>query len=960
MSSATSTIPKTSTDASAKKQLFLNLFTAAIIALVVLGCFYKTVFQGAPISRVYQLGQRDTLFGKYFTPQREGYDASVYQYFVPSHVFLTEQLRKGVIPLWNPLAGCGAPYLADVETAVFWPLRLSTIFLPPLRAWNLLLVMNILNFALGTFLLAKALQLRRFAVIYASLTCAFCPYLVFQSELIGSSASMIPLVMASFVYLQSSRTFIRTVLAGLACAVMILSGHPEPSFFGIVCASMLYLALTLFDKDSGEAVWKSMLKGFMQIGFVGCFAFGFCAFMLLPFLELLRNSDCYKLGLTDHRPGVPLNSILVNLIHPAYSNSSPYLGILCIPFILISAWQGIRNNRFVQALLACAVVSIALMSQLGPLDWLMNLKGFSWFVPKYSWPALLVMLSLLSAYGFQFLVTDIQKNWRPYAIAAVVVSLITLLSLGAIRVYPSLLECIRQDEAFEHMQVISKFWTRDLILLTVFGVIVTASRLLKQLQAAFIVLAVGVITVLSIAPVTRTASPITGPFNYDLIAPIDFLTQPENQDSRIVSMGRHVFCPSSNYCYGINNIIPVNVYHPSRFQQFLINCGVTPEGVNQFFDGRLSPIINTAALKYIVTPNPVLSKSDKLPEAQALTQAQSVKWGEGGLMLTGGALALSSSNREILGSLQFTVSEESARDLAWQAVVTDASGKNILWLGDTERFLYQFAKKSESESLQLTKDLAIPIPHTDGQSQIKIAIKVFDWKNMSYIPVTSKNVSGDQLVIAEADLTKQTLNSDLITSSTDTAERKFKLKTETDKHVRVYENTAAMPHAFLSRNCVLAKDQAEASTMLEKYAADENAPVILEPASGSDLPALQQTLDKLDKSKQNSTSDKVEFHRDNCNNISIKVTCESTAVLVLCENFYPGWQASLDDGKTVSKLNINHANYLFQSVALQPGSYTVRFKFEPAGFTLGLQLAALTALIALLYPAFVLFRTRRK
>ena len=964
MSTATSpSLTTTAEAATRKKQLLLNLLSAAIVALLVLGAFYKTVFQGAPISRVYQLGQRDTLFSKYDTAKREGFDASVYQYFVPSHVFLGEQLRKGVVPLWNPLAGCGAPFLADVETAVFWPLRLCTLSLEPLRAWNLLIVANVLSFGLGTFLLAKLLELRRFAVIYAALICAFCPYLIFQSELIGSSASLIPLVMASFVYLQRAATFARTAMAGLACAVMILSGHPEPSFFGIVCASMLYLALSAFDRSSTAPLYLRLLRGLLQIAFIGCFAFGFCAFMLLPFLELLRHSDCYKLGLTGHRPGVPLNSILINLFHPAYANSSPYLGILCIPFALIAVWQGIRNDRNVQALTSCALISIALMSQLGPLDWLMNLKGFSWFVPKYCWPALLVMLSLLSACGFQYLVSSIQKSWRTVAIVTIAASLLTLVGLGAIRAYPELLHCIRQDEAFEQMQVINKFWTRDLILLTVFALLATLSPLLKKLQGAFLVLAVTVISVLSIAPVARIASPITGDLNYDLVEPIAFLKE---QKARMVSMGRHVFCPSSNYCYGLNNIVPVNVYHPSRFQQFLIGCGVTPEGVNQFFDGRLSRLINPAALKYVVTPQPVLSDDDNLPAAAALSTKEEIGWGEDReLLLKGAALRLDPENRELRGQLQFLVAANRARDIAWQPVLLDATAKNILWLGDTERLIYQFENISNStETIDVKKDLAVPLPKDSGV--VIVGLKVFDWKNMAYLPRSSaapgkgpNSTALQELVLGQAEISAKAVRSNIVTDCRiDTAKHVFKLQEETPTRIRVYENSKALPQAFLSRNCKIATNDKEAFALLMKPDFDSSF-LVLDPSpeSGIDKATLQANTDGLDSTLKGK--DLVEFNRDDCNNITVKVQAAAPAILLLSENYYPGWQASIEQGKKISSVPIMHANYLFQAVKVPAGSSTIRFKFEPAGFKLGLALAIITALICLFYPAYRDFRKQK-
>ncbi|MBX9688965.1 MAG: hypothetical protein K2X27_19815, partial [Candidatus Obscuribacterales bacterium] len=807
--SASSELTKNSEKSS--KQLLLNFLSAAIIVAVILGAFGKTVFKGAPISRVYQLGQRDTLYSKYFTPTREGFDASVYQYFVPSHEFLCRQLLNGQIPLWNPLAGCGAPFLADVETAVAWPLRLMLLGLEPMRSWNLLIVANILNFGLGSFLLAQTLKLRRFAAIFASLLTAFCPFLIFQSELIGSSSSMIPLVMAAFVNAHEKRSYLRRILAGLACAVMIFSGHPEPSFFGIVSSSMLYLCLSVFGDQKEEPAWKRLGLGLWDIAIIGISAFCFSSFMLLPFLELLKNSDCYKLGLEGHRFGVPLNSILINLIHPAYNNSSPFLGILCVPLLLSSVALDFKNNKYARSLLICSAVSIALMSQLGPIDWLMNASAFSWFVPKYCWPSLLIMLSMISAFGLQSLLTLAQKDWRKASMIAISSSLFAVAVLAYIRIFPGSLDCIRQDEAFDHMQVISKFFTRDLILLSVFATAICLSRFFSKAQGIACLLVASICTILSLAPTVKQASPVQANFKYEAVEPIPFL---EKEQARILTMGRHVFCPSSNFCFGINNLVPVNVYHPSRFQRFLISCGVTAEGVNQFFDGRLSSAIDAAAVRYIVTPQPVLSKNDKMPEAKAL-KTEDPGWGttSQGLCLKAAALRFYPENREVNGTLVFSADSQRAKELAIQSLLTDSRG-NILWMSDLDRLVYLYSNQKPGIQ-SFSKDITIPVP--ESRESLNIELQVFDWKTSGYLDHNKTTGQKKTVTVAKCKPDSKSLDSELIRDcGVDDSKRRFKLRKETASHIRVYENTDALPAAYLSHDFQKAGSETEAFESVSK------------------------------------------------------------------------------------------------------------------------------------------------
>ncbi len=952
-----------------KKQFWLNLFTALIIAATVLICFAQTVFQNRPISRVYQLGQRDTLYAKYWSPNREGYDASVYQYFVPNHHFLTGELRRGVLPLWNPLAGCGAPFFADVETAVSWPFRLLMLPLPPLKSWNLLIVANLLIFAIGSFLLSKALRLRRFAVIYASLLAAFCPYLVFQSELIGSSSSMIPLVMASFVKAHESPSIIWKILAGLACALMIVSGHPEPSFFGILCASMLYIYLVLFfeskDSISIPALLKRLAAGFGNIALIGLFAFGFSAFLLLPFFELLTHSDCYKAALSGHRNGVPLASIIINLFHPAYANSSPFLGVLLLPLVLFAFFTGAKQKQEALALACTALSAIAVMSQIGPLDLLMNSRAFSWFVPKYCWPSLLILLCQLSAFGFESLIALVQKHWRKAAIIAVVGSLITVLSLLAIRVFPDLLICERQDEAFEQMKVFTKFWTRDIIFLSIFGIAISASKLAGKAQAATVALTVAVLTVLSLAPITKIASPPSPALKYDSPAPIPFL---QNQNARILTMGRHVFCPSSNFCYGINNLVPVNVYHPQRLQRFLIECGITPEGVNQFFDGRLSKLIDLAAVKYIVTPAAIMSQNEALPECLPLKSPDLPQWGEKrDLVLEAGSLILRSKNKEILGKLQFKAKSSRASKLALQLALIDEKN-NVLWMSDIENLQNQFktgtrtsvSQEAAAEYLKVEKDIAVPLTN-EANKNLRICLQIFDWQNAAYLKCWVGPGYSEKLELAQCNLISESTSlaslksAFLAQTSTTDASTRFVLKSETPSHIRVYENSSALAPACLRNKFEPAVDGESALETLKSEKFDPHNSMVLETG---DL--TKQALVDLDEAiKKEANQKELTFERPDSNTIKIQLNTDAASLLLLQENYYPGWQAKIIHNGQEERLSIMRANYLFQAVKIPAGESTVIFEFKPTSFFYGL-LIALIATIASLGTIFYLRNKKNK
>jgi uncharacterized membrane protein YfhO len=62
------------------------------------------------------------------------------------------------------------------------------------------------------------------------------------------------------------------------------------------------------------------------------------------------------------------------------------------------------------------------------------------------------------------------------------------------------------------------------------------------------------------------------------------------------------------------------------------------------------------------------------------------------------------------------------------------------------------------------------------------------------------------------------------------------------------------------------------------------------------------------------------------------------SLLVLCDTYYPEWQARLDGRRG----RIMPADQVFRSLALGPGRHTVLFTLEPRSFRLGLVISLAT------------------
>ncbi|MBY0358821.1 MAG: hypothetical protein K2W82_12525 [Candidatus Obscuribacterales bacterium] len=912
--------------AKSKAKVLSELCFILLIGAFTLIAFQKTVFQGQPISRLNQIAQRDSLFAKYFFPIREAYDQSTYQQHFPNYVFAARELKKGHLPIWNPLSGCGVPQLADYQASVFGPIRTAFLFLAPdlsfTKAWNLLLVFQL--FILGTsfYVLARVCALRPYASVFAALTYAFCPLTLGMLDLTINCNCFTPLIMAAFIHAAYRQTLISKTWAAIACALVILSGHPEPPLFVIAFSSLLYAWLSY----TGP---KSIFKSLFGIAFVGLLSFCLTAFMLLPFLEFLRNSDCYKAGLEGLHSNISWNSIILNLVHPAYGNFSPFLGIVSAFFIPLAVLSAIKTNRLLQGLCLCLAIAALIMIQPGPLATLFSWKALSWFAPKYCWYTLLMFAALIAAFGFEEFVESRHKTGKSRIILLTISALLPAGLLIAAKLIPGLRTANPIDEVYTQLAIEPKVFTRDLILL---GILFTAGLTAPKFgrfRTYILIAAVALISTFSLAPLAKKACPVQSVVEYDQIEPIPFLQQ---KQERVITMGRHVLCPNSNMVYGIADLVPANVFHPKRFQPFMVACGVTAEGVNQFFDSDLSPTIDLASIKYVLSPLPVLKKNESHGVLKSLPENGQYDFGQKDkVRLKAASLRYFPENGEVLGKALWQLNPQIAKDLAWQSVLLDERN-NVIWFSDLERFEYMFSRnKTSTNQADFERRFCALVPtQLQKKEKLLLGVQLFDWRTNSVIktdsPIALQNGTLIPLAMFSPDGKISNQNKSVDFALGKNEERQFKLVLETDKRIRLYENKAALPQAYVVHKAIKAKNDKEALQLIQAENFNPRQEVVLEDA------VVQYDLGQVD------SKDKITYYRPDPCTIIIDSNLASPGYLILTDTFYPGWYASEIISDQDMPLPILHANYLFRAVALPAGFSSVTFSFQPPSWTMGLYL----------------------
>ncbi len=279
------------------------------------------------------------------------------------------RLHAGQLPLWNPYTFAGHPFLADIQSAIFYPLRLLTMLLTAgsgfsYHALQLEAMLHLPLTAIFTYLLARRLSRSRPGALVAAATFTFSGYL-----------TSYPLLQLAVIEVQAWLPLILLLLevaaeraagdewdsaarwaggAGLVLGVSFLAGHPQSSMLVLYGALAFALYRTWPGLASGRAAeagtkrllgrWARPLGLLVLFAITGC---GLAAVQLLPSWQFMALSTRAGIGFDEAGRGFTSYDLL-QVILPAVGVPFPamYVGLLPIGLaalaLLKSGWGRLR------------------------------------------------------------------------------------------------------------------------------------------------------------------------------------------------------------------------------------------------------------------------------------------------------------------------------------------------------------------------------------------------------------------------------------------------------------------------------------------------------------------------------------------------------------------------------------------------------------------------------------------
>lgn len=329
------------------------------------------------------------------------YDA-VAQYWV-FRQFATEEIRAGRLPLWNPYQFCGAPFIANNLSAVYYPPNLMCLLFGVDRSVGLIAAFHLLLAAVFTCAFLRTLGYGAPAATFGGLVYAFSTWQISWLELAPfiAASCWLPAALLLLYRLRRRPVAVDTALLMGVLALVLLAGHAQIALYTLLTSGAFAVYLAVHRRCEKNVRWRFM--GSIIAAFLGaaCIA----APQSLPTAELMAGSHrtggaSYE-GYAAYAAYAAHPSALVTLFMPDFygnpsTGTAPYIGfskggmyfnyaegamyVGLLPLILVLLGTQAALHRRPEARFAVGLASAALLIAIGtPLAAVLyfGIPGFS-------------------------------------------------------------------------------------------------------------------------------------------------------------------------------------------------------------------------------------------------------------------------------------------------------------------------------------------------------------------------------------------------------------------------------------------------------------------------------------------------------------------------------------------------------------------------------------------------------
>ena len=296
--------------------------------------------------------------------------------FYPFRAIASRSIHEGTLPLWNPYFQAGAPFQADSQSSLFYPLNFFYYVLPLPIAWTVCLVVRMFLAGVFTTLFVRSIGGTRAGAVFSGITFASCGFITaWQGQPLGDAAIWLPLIGYAVHRLHTDHSKVSVSLLAFSFAMPVLAGHPETAAHLTLAGASMALAWCVVSvPHRGRYSSAAFLLSFALAGIL---ALGLASIQVIPTLEWLRQMDE---ALQFNWPGLPWRQALAwvsrDVIRGPNSagvwipEGAAYIGMIGLLAASLAPFH--KARRFAALLTAMTVLSAGIAYGIEPLRWLVS------------------------------------------------------------------------------------------------------------------------------------------------------------------------------------------------------------------------------------------------------------------------------------------------------------------------------------------------------------------------------------------------------------------------------------------------------------------------------------------------------------------------------------------------------------------------------------------------------------
>jgi hypothetical protein len=838
----------------------------------------------------------------------------LFAYFYPYRDYASEALRAGRLPLWNPYLFMGAPFLANSQVAVLYPLHWPLLWLsaPKQIAWSI--VAHLWIAGLGTYLFAKrAVGLRPLPAFVASVVFALGGFLSAQVEHVNqlNASAWLPWLLLAVHGSVTSMRWRRYILAGSAVVgLTLLAGHTQAAYI-VFCAAGVY-ALARSLPHLMNRHWPRALGGLGSLVAMVLGGGSLAAAQLLPTLELSRLSvrsgglPYNEAGSFSLKPWLIFKALLPPLLwDPPFSEYIAYVGLLGVGLAIVGVWVILRGKRPGAEAIVLAVLGVFLaFGAYNPAYYVLYklVPGFDLFRAPARWLLLFSFAAaLLAGIGLEAL----RRLGRGRQ---------ALLWAGAV--------ANRPGAPVMPPRRGTTLWQSGLALLLVLELFVAGRHLAYNhptAPAAF--------DSMRSAPAHLLADASEEPFRFLSMSDTGYdpgdladlqalygtqLPESARYDLVVATKMKEVLAFNLPLLFRLHSVdgydgglLPIKDYVALE-RLFLADDEIWPDGRLRQQLGEIPPsrLISLLNVKYVITDKTQDAWIDGIYyDLQHTTSLGAVRLGD-----------LPGFESTHLGVVSYLTGAADLLDGTPVARIT-VSGTDgvdttvLLRAGD------HTAEGAYEERAVAHRRAAVAHHWSDHRNGYDyVALLDLERKLVprsvgieSLLPDGKVQLRGLSLVDARTD-----------TSRTLSVSSAYRLVHSGD--VKIYQNLAVLPRAFVVHRARVLTDHDSILALLSGSSFDPSLEVVL--GEGQELVA-------------EGGQTEIEILAYEPEIIRARAQLETPGYLVLADAYYPGWVAEVD-GRPVS---VHRANLYFRAIGLEAGQHEITFRYQPDSVQVGLAMS---------------------